>query len=130
MLKAKISAGLFGLLSLSGCGQEAPEVQRAPEPIPVDPIAQMEIAFEGNPSQREIKPALDRAMKLTKTTLTAESYSRAGSALVALRQTNQINEMDILKCMPHRMHDTRVAEHTFVTVAAVCATDLSTGDYP
>lgn len=62
---------------------------------------QMEIAWIGNPSRREIKPLLDAVMLGFDLELTAENYSRAGSTLVGLRQMSEegFTEMDILKEM-------------------------------
>jgi hypothetical protein len=74
-------------------------------PLPSDPIAQAEVAFVGNPSQPAIKAALDKAFQLYKLQLTADNYSRAVSALVALRQDGQkrgcdrCTEMTILEAM-------------------------------
>ncbi len=51
--------------------------------VPSDPLAQMEIAFEGNYSKAQIKEFMDLAMKLYSLPITNENYSRAGSALVA-----------------------------------------------
>ncbi len=67
--------------------------------MPSDPLAQMEIAFEGNYSKAQIKEFMDLAMKLYNVPLTNEYYSRAGSALVALRKEVGPSEMDILSYM-------------------------------
>ena len=70
---------------------------------PVDAMSaleQMEVAFIGSPSQREITQQLDRAMTLYGLAITEDSYPRAGSALVALRQRfPSLTEMQILDYM-------------------------------
>jgi len=66
---------------------------------PSDPLAQMEIAFQGNPSQATIKEKLDRALELYQTPRTNDSYSRAGSTLVTLHQNLGFTEMEILDQM-------------------------------
>ena len=62
-------------------------------------IQQMEVAFIGTPRQSVIKARLDEAMRLYGTPITEENYSRAGSALVTLRQEFGPSEMDILDYM-------------------------------
>jgi hypothetical protein len=64
--------------------------------LPQNPLEQMSIAFEGRPSVASIKATLDRAMDLYGLPTTDENYSRAGSALVALRKKYGITEMEIL----------------------------------
>lgn len=62
------------------------------------PFEAMELAFEGNPSQRQIRAALDPVMEQFDLPLTDENYERAGSTLVSLRQSSEkgVTEMDIL----------------------------------
>ncbi|MDD9205080.1 hypothetical protein PU560_01205 [Georgenia sp. 10Sc9-8] len=55
----------------------------------------MEVAFNGHPRQSEIRSALDAAFAATDTTASDDNYSRAGSALVALRKKYGIDEMEI-----------------------------------
>jgi hypothetical protein len=94
----------------------------------------MMIAFDGNYSRAEIKAAMDRAMTATRTPITPKTYSQGGSVLVTFREEYGIEEMVILKCMPHRSRDSRLAdlgeEISFGTVAAVCLADLVEGNYP
>lgn len=121
------------MVLLAGCGGSEGTASRAPTAtpaLPTDPLAQMEIAFDGNPTRREIKEGLDRAFAATSTPTTDDNYSRAGSVLVTFKNTNGIKEMDILECIPHRARDPRISEHNFPNVAAVCSTDLVKGDYP
>ena len=79
----------------------APPVATAPS----DPIAQAELAFIGNPPQSEIRAALDAAFAIYNLESTDENYSRAGSALVALRLDAEgdghpeVTEMAILAAM-------------------------------
>ena len=89
---------------------QAPVQEAVPAPTPVpnettravgvmSALEQMEVAFIGNPRQAEIRAILDRALALYNTPISEENYSRAGSALVALRQKLGPSEMDILDYM-------------------------------
>jgi hypothetical protein len=116
-MRGLLRSGLILLVALApaACSPSAslrtaqPESATAPAapdtPLPSDPIAQAEVAFVGNPSQQAIKAALDKAFQLYKLQLTADNYSRATSALVALRQDGQkrgcdrCTEMTILEAM-------------------------------
>lgn len=89
-------------------------------------LEQMEIAFEGNPSQSQIKSKLDRAMDLYGLTKNESNYSRAGSVLVALSNRQGVSEMDILDLM--------ICSHVegvnmdFPGAAALAVTFLVAGD--
>jgi hypothetical protein len=98
-----------------------------PEPPPSDPLDQMLISFNGNPSKTEIKQAMDDALNATDTAISDENYSRAGSVLVTFRKEYGIDEMDVLECVPTATRDPRVPELSFPNVAAVCVTDLVSG---
>lgn len=91
--RSPVANALLVLLALSSL-QSAAGAQP-----PSDPLSQMEIAFEGNFSQSQIKARLDRAMQLYNFPITNENYSRAGSSLVALRKQFGPREMDILSHM-------------------------------
>lgn len=113
-------------LVLVGCSSE-PEQEDAAD-VPNDPLDQMLISFNGDPSKREIQEALDDAFAATETAPTADNYSRAGSVLVTFRQEHGIDEMDILECIPTSANDPRVEDNSFGSIAAVCLTDIvSTG---
>ena len=94
--------------------------------LPSDPISQMEIAFVGNPTKREITTFLDKALSLYDTPINSENYSRAGSSLVALRQQTGVSEMSILRYM--------IKSHVpgmkinFPEAAGISAAFLATGD--
>ncbi|MBN1915681.1 hypothetical protein JW796_01630 [Candidatus Dojkabacteria bacterium] len=64
-------------------------------------LEMMEVAFEGGYSQSEIKEKLDEAMTLYALEINEENYSKAGSALIALRKESKtgVTEMDILDFM-------------------------------
>lgn len=109
---------------LAACSAQ-PEA--APEPPPSDPLDQMLISFNGNPSKTEIKQAMDDALNATDTVISNESYSRAGSVLVTFRKEYGIDEMEVLECVPTATRDPRVPELSFPNVAAVCVTDLASG---
>jgi hypothetical protein len=90
-------------------------------------IEQAEIAFDGNPSQREIKRQLDRAMTLYELEITEENYSRAASVLVVMRKNNGVSEMEILDHMI-RSHVPGV-NIAFPEAAAISAVFLKHGDH-
>lgn len=96
------------------------------EALAAGPFGQMEVAFDGNYSQEEIKPRLDQAMRLYGLPRTDENYSRAGSVLVTMRKEIGPTEMQILDYMI-RSHVDEV-EFDFVDAAALAATFLAAGD--
>jgi len=132
MLTRAIGGAVVGVVLLAGCSAQ-PDAPAPPaattESVPLDPLTQMSIAFEGQPSISKIKPLIDAAMQATETPITDENYSRAGSALVGLRKKNGTKEMTILKCMPSRVDDPRLPELSFPNVAAVCSVDIVEGTY-
>jgi hypothetical protein len=89
-------------------------------------LEQMEIAFEGNPSQSKIKGKLDRAMNLYGMSKNETNYSRAGSVLVTLSNNSGFTEMEILDFM--------ICSHvegvniSFPDAAALGTSFLSAGD--
>ena len=91
-----------------------------------DPLDQMVIAFNGSYSKTQIKKRIDKAMELYNLPRTKENYSRAGSALVALRKEVGPNEMDILSYMV-RSHVQGV-NMDFPSAAGLAAAFLSVGD--
>ena len=101
----------------------APETTRAVGAISA--LEQMEVAFVGNPRQADIRAILDRALALYNTPISEENYSRAGSALVALRQEFGPSEMDILDYMI-RSH-VPGANMSFPDMAGISAAALSLG---
>ena len=94
--------------------------------VPSDPLEQMEIAFVGSYSKDQIKARLDRAMDLYGLSKTKENYSRAGSALVALRKGIGPHEMDILDHMI-RSH-VKGVNIDFPKAAGLSAVFLAAGD--
>ena len=94
--------------------------------VPVDPIEQMEIAFEDNYSKSQIKERLDNAMELYNLPRTKENYSRAGSVLVVLRKEYGHSEMEILSYMIRSQVPGMKID--FPSGAAIAATFLSAGD--
>lgn len=89
----------------------------------------MSIAFAGMPSKSDVKAAADAALTATGTPINPESYSRAGSALVSLRQEHGSNEMRVLECIPTKVNDPRLPDRTFPSVAALCSL-TTTGAMP
>ncbi|MFH1798002.1 MAG: hypothetical protein ABH844_01475 [Candidatus Omnitrophota bacterium] len=94
--------------------------------VPTNPIAQMEIAFEGNYSKLQIRKRLNKAMELYNLPKTEENYSRAGSALVTLRKEFGPSEMEILSYMI-RSHVPGI-KMDFPSAAGIAAAFLSAGD--
>lgn len=132
LLSLKITGALAGLIAVFIA---FPFIYRAlvppaPEPTrPASALEMMEVAFKGNPSQRDIQELLDPAMRAAGLPISDANYQRAGSVLVALGQKNNISEMTILRCIPQRTEDRRIAVHDFESVAAVCAVDIIQGLY-
>lgn len=62
-------------------------------------LAQMHYSFAGHPAQSTIKARLDRAFVIYGLAPTEENYSRAGGALLALRQEFGVDEMALLEHM-------------------------------
>lgn len=90
--------------------RNTPDTDPEPEPATEPPdessaaLDRMEIAFVGNPGQEEIRELLEQAFEIYDLEWTEDNLSRAGSALVALRQDAEANgssviEMDILEAM-------------------------------
>ena len=92
----------------------------------MDALGKMELAFVGGHTRGQIKRQMDRAMRLYGLPITEENYSRAGSALVALRKQNGTAEMEILEHMI-RSH-VPGAKLTFPTAAAISSVFLVAGD--
>ena len=111
-----------------GSGERASEQARttADGVATMSPLEQASLAFEGNPTPREIQEKMDRAFGLYKLEPTNENYSRAGSTLVALRRENGVDEMDILDHMI-RSHVEGVAV-TFPQAAAISAVAIKVED--
>jgi hypothetical protein len=63
-------------------------------------LKQMEIALEGNPSPREIRRLLDRALEVTDTPINADSYLGGRECLVSVSEEFGATEMEMLRCMP------------------------------
>lgn len=95
--------------------------------LPSDPIALAAIAFVGNPPQDEIRSNLNTAFEIYRVEQTDENYSRAASALVALRQDAEsagrydVTEMAILDAM---IADGGLPGTTFSEAAGWMATSL------
>jgi hypothetical protein len=89
-------------------------------------LDQAVLAFEGGFTRQEIRERLDVALRLYSLSATEENYSRAGSALVALRKQNGTPEMAILGYMI-RSHVEGV-NLSFPEAAAFASVFLATGD--
>ena len=114
------------LFIFSRCSSGSPEASPTPT-ASASALQMMEVAFKGNPSQSEIKALLDPAMTAAGLPITEDNYQRAGSVVIALGQKNNIAEMSILRCIPQRTDDTRIQDHDFPSLAAVCAVDIIEG---
>ena len=67
--------------------------------LATDPLAQMSLEFDGNPSKEEISEALDKVLAMYALEANDGNRSSAGRTLVALRKEHGHSEMDILKKM-------------------------------
>lgn len=123
---ALVVGALSALSVLASCSAAEPD--SADSAASFTAVEQMSVAFDGMPDEATIQSALDRAFAATDLEATEDNYSRAGSVLVTFRKEYGITEMDILDCIPSRQRDPRITEHTFSNVAAVCVTDLATGN--
>lgn len=119
-----IVAGISISLLLTACSPSAKSESPAP---PSDPVAQMELTFEGSPRQEVISASMEKAFSAVSMEATVDNLSRAGSTLVAFKQEYGVSEMEILDCIPYRSRDPRVPSLNFPNVAAVCVTDLASG---
>ena len=102
------------------------EAEAPPSGVPEDALGQMEIAFEGNPSQEEIKADLDKALRLYELRATEENYSRAGSALVGLRKEFGVPEMQMLRYAIRLQLDTPGVNLDLPSALGLAAADLKT----
>lgn len=118
---------LAGLLALGACGGGT-DGDATADAEEMTALEQMELTFDGSPSTEEIQEAMDDALNATNTSISEDSYSRAGSVLVTFRKDYGIDEMDILECIPTMTTDPRVPSVTFANVAAVCNVALVQGD--
>lgn len=87
-----------------------------------DSLDKMELVFAGDYKRQEIKGALDKVMKLHSLEINEENYSRAASALISLRKSVGVNEIDILRCM---YQPGSPAKTNFPNSAAICAVAIS-----
>jgi len=100
---------------------------RTPSPVEeMDALDQAEIAFVGGYGRPQIQERLDTALRLYGHPITQENYSRAASALVALRKENGTSEMAILDHMI-RSH-TEGVNINFPEAAALSSVFLASGD--
>jgi hypothetical protein len=89
----------------------------------VEVLARMEVAFAGYHSAAEIKRAMDAALRSCDLPVDAESYTRASSAVIALRQKTGVAEMEILRYVA--ASDLSGTGVSFPTAAATAATILA-----
>lgn len=92
----------------------------------VDALNQAEAVFAGGYTREQVKARLDQAMQLYGLPITEENYSRAGSALVAMRQQTGNTEMAILDHMI-RSH-VKGANVSFPDAVGLSSAFLSAGD--
>jgi hypothetical protein len=84
----------------------------------------MEVVFQGNYTRQQIQSASDRVLPKYDLPVNDEYYEKAGSALVALRESTGIQEMDILACVNEL--DRETTKLNFPESVGLCATLLST----
>ena len=118
----------FGTLAYIGSGSPIEKTNQSfnSPVVNMGAVEKMSLAFEGDYSQKEISERITKAMTLYNTPITEENLSRAGSALVALRQEYGVNEMDILDYMIRSyVEDTNI---NFQSMAGIAVSFLVTGD--
>lgn len=93
--------------------------------VPTSPLDQMVVAFSGAPTEAEVKSAMDAALRATGETANDDTYSRAGSTLVTLRQEYGVSEMRILACIPDLGNAAQRAM-SFPDAASLCVAELAT----
>ena len=101
-MKLKRILLFIGVLTLIGCGSPQEGVDEGKDTNPVSnmtALKQMEIAFEGGYTSQQIKPIMDKALKIYGLPINEENYSRAASTLIVLRKEYGTKEMDILDYM-------------------------------
>lgn len=89
----------------------------------------MSVAFSTYPDRSEVKTKVDAALVATGTSISEDSYSRAGSVLVTMRKSNGADEMRTLDCIPAHANDPRAQGGDFAAVAALCSL-IVTGALP
>ena len=90
------SAIVFALMLLIRCGNNQSEENDKPTAYEM-----METAFEGFPSESEIKPMMEDVMKTYNMQVTEENLLKVANMLVVLRKESKVGvtEMEILKHM-------------------------------
>jgi len=117
---------LLIIMLISGMACSESE-QSASTPVEdLDAISLMELAFEGNYNQEEIKSLLDKVLPLYGLESNEENYMSAGNVLVALRKESKVGltEMDILHYMA--LTGAPPANMKFPDMAAIAFTTLET----
>ena len=104
----------LSLAVIAGCGGSKPSPgssqsqQKAPSAITAmakmanivaDPIAQMSLEFDGNPSKDKIREKIDKALMMYGLEANNDNRSSAGRVLVELRKEHGHSEMAILEKM-------------------------------
>jgi hypothetical protein len=110
-------------MSASGRGVEAKET-RVENPTALE---MMPVAFVGGHAKPQIEAEIRRTAKAFNLPATNDSFSRMGSALVALRKETRVPEMELLRCaraMGEEVNGISL-ELDFPTAGGVCAVTLS-----
>lgn len=122
VLIVALFCGFYALPFLFG-GSAQPTsglVSGAQPPVDVPALDKMEAVFQGGYSKEQIEPVLRRALKMFGSPINDTEMMRFGSVLVTMRKENNVEEMEILRCVlamaPQGMD--------FPSAAALCVVTL------
>lgn len=90
-------------------------------------LEMMSVAFVGDHAKTQIEAEIRRAARAFNLPATNDSFSRMGSALVALRKETRVPEMELLRCaraMGEEVAGTNV-DLDFPAATGMCAVTLS-----
>ena len=98
----------------------SPTVTHTPEPSPtLTPFEIMAQHFEGSPTPEDIETILKGTLELLEIEPSDSAYKDMGNALVTLKVTTGISELDILKCLHHN-HE-KIKDGEYKSMAVMCA---------
>lgn len=102
----RLAVGALLVAACVGCGgygdddaaEDADEDADATT-LPLSPLAEMVIEFEGDHTETEIRQRLDEALALYDLEPTDDNYSRVGDVLAEMRRDHAVAEMTLLDCV-------------------------------
>ena len=118
--------GIIFMAAAMNNSMNSPSTPSAPRPNPTatpDALTKLTAVFVGGATKDHIKMLLNESLALYNLPISEEYYHKAGSAMIALRETSNVREIDILTCMiKSHVPNMKLQYHEG---AALCATTLS-----